>query len=518
MDKHYRIVKSVETGNYQAASDMHEFMLLPDGKSALLTQYLRSAADLCAWDICNGLGYIQQGAFQEVDVETGEVLFDWKSLDHIDTSESYVPPDTTEISGNGRDIGLPWDYFHINSVDKNADGDYLISARHTSGIYKISGKDGHVIWRLNGAKSDFHLKNFDTEYGFSFQHDARFISENKTTTTISLFDNGSNGYNFTQEISTGVVVVLDHEKMTATRIRNYSSPLLDGIQHMSKSQGNTQLLPNGNVVVGWGNNAFWSEYLEDGTPVWYGSIGYTNVMNYRAHKFNWTGLPLTVPALWTYSKTGTHQEGMMVYVSWNGATEVRKWSIFTGSSAKGPWHLVTTIDKKGFETIWHNDAFAHYTYAAALDKDGNILRKSEAQQTFVPSVELRPNCDDLACFSSVLDHEEEMRKIAAEEAAAEAERVRLEEEESARVVRHEARRKWYIASFGGICSFILVLALVVGRRVIKRPVAAWTYYVYDVAAFALRRAKSGKRRYKVIPGDERAGFDTPDCGIALEPS
>lgn len=522
MDKHYRIVKSVETGNYQAASDMHEFMLLPDGKSALLTQYLRSAADLCAWDICDGLGYIQQGAFQEVDVETGEVLFDWKSLDHIDTSESYVPPDTTEISGNGRDVGLPWDYFHINSVDKNAEGDYLISARHTSAIYKISGKDGHVIWRLNGAKSDFQLKDFETPYGFSFQHDARFIAENQTTTTISLFDNGSNGYNFTQDISTGVVVVLDHEKMTATRIRNYSSPPLDGMQHMSKSQGNTQILPNGNVVVGWGNNAFFSEHLENGSAVWYGAIGFTNVMNYRAHKFNWTGLPLTRPALWAYSKSGTDEDGTVVYVSWNGATEVRKWSIFTGSTAKGPWRLAATIAKNGFETIWRSDIFAPYTYAAALDKDDNMLRKSEAQQTFVPSVELRPYCDDLACVSSAVDPDEERKKLEAEEAAAakaeaeaEEERLRLEEQE---IAKAKARRKWYVASFGGLASLVLMLVLLVARRVIMRPLAACIYCVYDVTAFALRRARSGKRRYKAIYGEERAGFDTPDSAVALEPS
>jgi hypothetical protein len=137
MDKHYSIVKSVEPGSYQASSDMHEFYLLPDGKSALMTQYLRSVHDLCTFDICNGLGYINQGAFQEVEVETGKVLFEWRSLDHIDPSESYVRPSTTEISGTGEEPESPWDYFHINSIDKNDAGDYLVSARHTSAIYKM---------------------------------------------------------------------------------------------------------------------------------------------------------------------------------------------------------------------------------------------------------------------------------------------------------------------------------------------------------------------------------------------
>ncbi len=516
MDKHYRVVKSVEpSGNYMASSDMHEFIVLPDGKTALMSQFIRSAYDLCAWDICNGLGYIQEGAFQEVDIETGNTVFEWRSLDHVDTSESYIGPGTTEISGTGREPALPWDYFHINSIDKNAEGDYLISARHTSCIYKISGKDGHVIWRLNGAKSDFRLKGFETEYGFSFQHDARFISQTATTTTISLFDNGGNGFNFTQTFSSGMVVVLNHVDKTATLQKEMFSPLLDGEHHMSKSQGNTQILPNGNVVLGWGNNAFYSEHLSNGTAVWYGALGYTNLMNYRAHKFNWTGLPLTKPALWTYSRTGTNAEGMMFYMSWNGATEVRSWTLYTAPTATGSWSPVTTLAKDGFETIWHNDLFAMYSYVVALDKDGKVMSKSEVQKTFVPSAKLRPNCDELACFSAFID--EDAVRLKEEEEQLERERLEAEEQERIRI-----RQQRYRTSFGAIGCMLLVCVVFVARRSISRalagPVAACTYYVSDVAAFALRRARSGKGRYKVVSADERAGFDTPDSDIALEPS
>lgn len=497
---------------------MHEFMLLPDGKTALMTQFIRSAYDLCNWGICNGLGYINEGAFQEVDVETGKAIFEWRSLDHVDTSESYIGPGTTEISGTGREAGLPWDYFHINSVDKNADGDYLISARHTSCIYKISGKDGHVIWRLNGAKSDFRLKGFETEYGFSFQHDARFISENATTTTISLFDNGSNGFNFTQTWSSGMVVVLNHVDKTATMLREYFSPLLDDGHHMSKSQGNTQLLPNGNVVLGWGNNAFWSEHLENGTGVWYGAIGYTNLMNYRAHKFNWTGEPLTKPALWTYSKAGSNAEGMMFYVSWNGATKVQKWSFYTAPRVTGPWTRVTTLAKAGFETIWHHDSFALYSYAVAMDVNNEVLSKSEAQKTFVPSEELRPNCDGLACFSALVDEAEaEALRQKEEEERLERERLEAKEQERLRI-----RRKWYKTSLSLFGCFFVVLILFATRRSISKwlagPLAACTNYVQDVGAFAIRRARCGKGRYKALHEYERAGIDTPDSGIALEPS
>ena len=303
MDQHYRVVKTVEPGSYQASSDMHEFKLLPDGRTALMTQYLRRAYDLCEYGICNGLGYIHEGAFQEIEVDTGKVLYEWRSLDHVDPSESYVLPDTTEVSGDGRTAETPWDYFHLNSVDKNADGDYLISARHVSCVYKISGKDGRVLWRLNGVQSNFTLVDFD----FSFQHDARFVSEDEDETVISLFDNGSDGYNDTQEYSAALVIKIDHIDHTVIPLKEYKAPQdISGLPPISRSQGNMQLLPNGNVLIGWGNVALWSEHLDNGTCVWYGSIGSETVMNYRTHKFDWIGVPLTKPALWAYSKTGAN--------------------------------------------------------------------------------------------------------------------------------------------------------------------------------------------------------------------
>ena len=503
MDKHYRLVASIQPGSYQASSDMHEFFLLPDGKSALVTQYLRSAADLCGYDICNGIGYIQEGAFQEIDVESGEVIFEWRSLAHIDFDEGYVLPGTTEISGDGRDPQLPWDYFHINSIDKNADGDYLVSARHVSCIYKISGKDGHVIWRLNGARSNFRLVGFD----FSFQHDARFISEDEHKTVISLFDNGSNGYNYTQDYPQGLVVVIDHATKIATKIREYDPPELYGFRIMAESQGNMQILPNGNVVVGWGKSAYLSEHLADGTPVFYATIGFENVMNYRTHKFNWTGEPLTKPALWTYSRTGTSDDGMIIYASWNGATEVRHWNLYTGREAKGPWTKAATFAKKGFETILHHD-FAPYSYIQALDEGARVLSQSEVQKTFVPSVELRPNCDDWACVSSILpDEEAEALAAANAEKAEEDERLRKEEEErlqEERATRARARRKWYMASFGALGVVVVVAVLLLARNSAWRPLAAVGHKVAYLYARAVRRAGSGRGSYKELAMDERA--------------
>ena len=466
MDKHYRVVRSVELGSYQASSDMHEFKLINEGKSSLMTQYLRSVYDLCPWNLCDGLGYIQQGAFQEVDVETGAVLFEWYSLDHVDPAESYVRPGTTETSGNGETPGSPWDYFHINSIDRNAEGDYLISARHVSAVYKISRFDGHIIWRLNGAKTDYYLDGFS----FSSQHDARFVSENETHTVISLFNNGSNGFNQTQPHSTGQIISLDHTTKVANCLLNLSPPVVDGHAHISKSQGSFQRLPNGNILMGWGNDAFWTEYSPDYDIVFYGNLGWSNVMNYRVHKFdNWIGLPLTEPALWVYSKQG---EQMTIYVSWNGATQVKSWRFYGGHYKRGPWDEISNVSKNGFETVYRHNSTYGYTYVEALDQDDRVLGTSATETTFIPNVKMLEYCDDLACRFMPNDEEREARLQKKIE-----EQRKKEEQQNLDTELTKAKEKRNAKAFGGSLSsfaFLIIFAVVLAtRNFVSRPLRTW---------------------------------------------
>lgn len=479
MDKHYRFVRSVEpSGSYQASSDMHEFKLINGGKSALMTQYLRSAHNLCQFAICEGFGYIQQGAFQEIDVETGKVLFEWKSLDHVAIDESYVLPGTTEISGSGMQPNSPWDYFHINSIDKNDEGDYLVSARHVSAVYKISGKDGHVIWRLNGAKSDYHLLDFS----FSFQHDARFVVDNEKETILTIFDNGSNGFNQTQPHSTGIIVRLDHHNKLAYLIQKYDPPRTkQGGQHVSKSQGNFQQLPDGNVVIGWGNDAFWTEYTKEGEIIFYGHVGIRNTMNYRVHKFNnWVGLPLTKPALWTYSQLGGPKDPMYFYVSWNGATEVKWWKFYYSDSKRGPWTAGPEIEKNGFESTYRHESSSRYSYAEALDKDRSVLGTSDVQEIFIPAEELRTFCDELAC--QFMPPPSELDKLREQQGHVN-EAARLQKEREQQAARDALIRKILIGVFAGVGgAVILFLALYVVRKYLSSSIRRARRTLADVIA------------------------------------
>ena len=83
--------------------------------------------------------------FSELDIATGELLFEWSSLDHVQPDESVLLINLGQ-AGSGYNSSDAWDYFHINSVDKDADGNYLISARDACAIHKINGTDGEIIW------------------------------------------------------------------------------------------------------------------------------------------------------------------------------------------------------------------------------------------------------------------------------------------------------------------------------------------------------------------------------------
>ena len=397
MDKHYRTVKVIEAYGAGTSSDMHEFKMTPysDGTSVLMTVYQPRQYDLTThpkFNVKGGMGWIAEGVFQEIDIETGRLLFEWRSLDHIDPGEVWTWPHSTDTSGDGTTEWHPWDYFHLNSIDKNREGDYLLSARHSCAIYKISGKDGSIIWRMGGSKPDFEQTNFI----FSYQHHARWISENDTHSVISFYDNGANGFNFSSQHSHGLIVEIDHMAKKATMLKKWGAPESSGGVRAG-SQGSMQILEDGNIHIGWGEKAFFSEHTPDGIPVMYGKLAkpISGVPSYRSGKYNWTGVPLTKPALWTFSKYGMGK--MAFYVSWNGATEVRSWNFFTSESSSGPWTYVGNEEKIGFETLFWSTDSAGWAYAQALDARGRVLEESVIAKAFVPSEKLRKHCGDGWC-------------------------------------------------------------------------------------------------------------------------
>ncbi|THV85390.1 hypothetical protein D6D02_08023 [Aureobasidium pullulans] len=393
VDSDYKVVATVQTGGNTEPADMHEFQLLNDGDTAILSAYQIVPFDLSYFNITTGLGWLSEGVFQEVNVTTGEVLFEWFSTNHVDPSESQITPNSTDTGGDGFGPQTAFDYFHINAVDKSAaSGNYLVSARHTSTLYYINATDRDVIWKLSyQGDSDYSCSNFN----FSFQHDARLLSENDTTTVLSIFDNASNGYTTTTSQSSGKVIALDHNTGVATMISNTTFPSDEGV--LSTSQGNTQALGNGGFFHSWGNQPYFSEHSANGTAVLLAQFAAQgSAQNYRAFSADWDSTPATtVPDVYAYAINST--AATRIYVSWNGATSVSSWQFYGGSSVGDDFLVIGQTAKEGFETFWEADKFYQWVRVEAIDADGNALRNSSYTGTFVPSAMLAGACDESGC-------------------------------------------------------------------------------------------------------------------------
>ncbi|KAF2447292.1 hypothetical protein P171DRAFT_384557 [Karstenula rhodostoma CBS 690.94] len=378
LDQHYETIRELRAGNHKL-TDKHEFHVVSDN-TAVIQIYQPIPQNLTAYGASEEQQWIVNAIFQELDITTGELLFEWASLDHVTPEEAILPINPGQ-AGSGYNSSDAWDYFHINSVDKNSEGDYIISARDACSIHKIDGKDGSIIWRLDGKNSSFTLGQNVT---FCFQHHARFHpqlkneDEGKSIEYISLYDNSAHGTEdgrgkevATAPTSSGKIIKLDTEAWTAELVQGFYPP--DNLR--SKSQGSTQLLPNGNVIVNWGSEGALTEYEAKGSILFhtYMDSGYLGlgVENYRGFRFNWTGLPNEEPAIVSLQ----NDEGTVVHVSWNGDTETKTWRFFAVAGKYGRKHFLGEVPRKSFETSFKVPGKqVHHVGAEALDARGKVLR------------------------------------------------------------------------------------------------------------------------------------------------
>jgi Arylsulfotransferase (ASST) len=292
------------------SADPHEILLTPEG-TALMTTF-RS--------VVIGGRRVADGGVQELDLRTGRVLLDWRSSRHIAFSESYSKPP--------RRTSSQYDFFHVNSIDIDTDGNLLVSARNTHAVYKIARHTGAVMWRLGGKRSDFALGR---NVRFAWQHDARRHEDG----TISIFDNGASPQVHRQ--SRVLFLRLDLRRMRATLVRY----LVHRPPRLAINQGNAQLLPGKHVLVGWGHESYVTEFDRGGRIRLELRFGDGGADSYRAFRFGWKGYPPTRPAV-------ALRRGR-VYVSWNGATEVVRWQVL-GGTERHALQPFRTVRKRGFET------------------------------------------------------------------------------------------------------------------------------------------------------------------------
>lgn len=277
---------------------------------------------------------------------------------------------------------------HPNSIDKTLDGDYLVSGRHTDTVYKVSGKDGHIIWRLGGKMSDFG----QGDWTFSRQHNARIHDQNATHLVLSILDNASamDGQEPTYKSSRGLLLAVDEESMTVTIVKQIDHP--DGEGSYSPQRGNYQRLPDGNIFMGWSEMGIQSEHAPDGTILMHARMTAEWLGSYRSLKFNFTGHPSEKPAVHSVAyKTDDDDAGSsvtVVHVSWNGATEVAFWNMYKTTKEGDTKELVRSIERTGFESIIEYNGFASFILLEAVGKHGETLGESEITATITSSTNI----------------------------------------------------------------------------------------------------------------------------------
>ncbi|CAD0112320.1 unnamed protein product [Aureobasidium uvarum] len=387
-------------------ADLHELTITPAG-TALVTFYqiypLRQPGVFRITDTV----YIWDCLFQEFDMASQKLIFEWRASEHHQLNESYAP-----LGGEGLSLDHPYDWYHINSVQKDDLGNYLVSARFTSTITYINGQTGAIIWILGGKRNSFSDLSNGHATNMQYQHVARFtplttfpnlmakeIADHGkkihkggiTKQLLTLFDNG-----IPPRPARGLILELTYPSpgiesnapLTAKLIKSYEHPLhIDSV-----SQGSLQIVHSNittasdpHILLGFGWQGTWTEHLADGTLLCDSRIVVEKAMNspgkgyvqsYSVLKFPWKGMPYYAPvAVPGKDKTS-------VFVSWNGATGVHAWRL--SFMIEDKWQVHRKMLKEGFETeidLPHPNGvetkLIRYVVVEALDEDGKVLGKTE---------------------------------------------------------------------------------------------------------------------------------------------
>ncbi|KAJ6436653.1 putative AC transposase [Purpureocillium lavendulum] len=271
---------------------------------------------------------LYESIFQEVDLESGELLFEWRAAS--DTAS-------------------------INSVDKSTEGDYLVAGSFSGSntVICISHKHGHILWQLGGSANDFKDASSGAATRFSGYHQASFL---QNATSLVILDHGS----ATSAESTGnafdvrvLKLELDLERMVVSLARTHQP------SSRTPTASAVQLLPNGNILLGYDGMSSFREVSEGDilcdvhfSPSLVHSLtqvpGVADLakgQNYRISKFHWVGQPKSLPDIAVDAKEKA------VYVSWNGATTIDAWVL--QSKRKGDndaWFDHVRVPKVHFET------------------------------------------------------------------------------------------------------------------------------------------------------------------------
>lgn len=202
----------------------------------------------------------------------------------------------------------------------------------------------------------------------------RWIECDDDREVITLLDNGRDPEIQFSQFSSAQVIELDKttSQWIARLLHRYARPG----DEMTRLRGNHQTLPNGNAFVNWGENGHVSEYSRDGTLLLDAIFQSPRFITYRAYKSDYIGRPHSPPDLAGVAYGTSRDTSLtMLYVSWNGATEVAEWRFYSvdeSSESNDMTHL-GSVPRSGFETEYYVQGYVARVLAEAVAEDGTVL-------------------------------------------------------------------------------------------------------------------------------------------------
>ncbi len=279
-------------------------------------------------------GMLFDNAVQEYDLRSGRLLRTWDALNpgrapHVPLSDSVV----------GAQVP-PWDPYHINSLQLVGSHGLLVSMRDTSSVYLVDLRSGKIVWTLGGKHSSFRTPRAAR---FHLQHDVLLHRGG----IVTMFDNrccaleGPHRAEILYGPTRALVLKLRFKRRAVSLVHQYlhTPPLHSDVW------GSLQELANGNVLVGWGAEPYFSEYNAAGKRLLDMRFEDGNGSYRVLSTSTWVGMPSYPPSAALQDTGGVKT----LYVSWNGATQVAAWQVLVGSSTA---HLSVVARKRkiGFET------------------------------------------------------------------------------------------------------------------------------------------------------------------------
>lgn len=173
------------------------------------------------------MGRVRSGIIEEFNPDTGEVVWEWKSHEHIDPYTCYCP-----VCINTQWDGA-WDWAHANTArfyeDQSA---ILYNPRNLDTLYMISYPEGEILWAC-GRCGGFG------EGLFSHVHDPYILPNGN----ILMFDNGN--HREPRQWSRALELAIDPAEEEVSVVWEYR----ETPDFFAASMCDANRLPNGNTLI-----------------------------------------------------------------------------------------------------------------------------------------------------------------------------------------------------------------------------------------------------------------------------